>query len=488
MVILPHDFVVETAEETTPSPEGGDEPSEYTPSPPKGFTISAQPENQDATLILQAGYPPVDGSDNLLDKSLPFKEGLTSYTITVTPEDKESPSKTYHIKVIKVPNLSLSTFQVKRGSDFVRDLALHDTQPVPVSYKGSLEIVAKAFDTKATVSQSPESIPTLSDDPKISTDVTVTVSRNDLDGLPDEYKKKNYNLKLSYTPVELTQLADGGYVNFIQGDDPDSFYEVHTFTESGTLSFINAPTQSIIAGYLIVAGGGGSGGSRSGDFYDYGGGGGAGGLLYKAAETLQLQGGSVAVTVGKGGDGGAVARPGTNGGTSSIGDITVLGGGGGGGGGETGTTANATGKDGGSGGGAAAIGAGNGDIGKASANNGDVLGNNGGKSSGISGGGGGGATGAGGDATDNGTNNNITPGVGGTGWMPSGNTEWIAQVTGSTTEFSRGGTGGVYKGADGVPGANYGDGGSARSSRSASGTDGHSGIVIIRFPHSAPKN
>jgi hypothetical protein len=469
-VIVPHDY----------NPQEGDE----------GFVISAQAENQNANLTLQQGYPAGEG-DNLFESEEPLtlEEGLNEYTITVIPEDEGSPSKTYHVKVIKLPDLSLSTFQIKNNSDFLRDLPLLDTQPVFVSHNENLQIVATSA-AGATVSISPASIPTLSEDTSASTDVTVTVSKT-LTGVPEEYRLKRYVLKLYYTATALTPLAAGGYVSFITDDTSGSFYEVHTFTASGTLSFTDTSKSSITADYLIVAGGGGSGGNRI-NYDDLGGGGGAGGLLYKDAASLSLPGGSVTVTVGTGGAGGAPVGAssntegrGTNGGTSSIGAaILVLGGGGGGGGMDSG--AGADGADGGSGGGSGAKGAdASGAAGKASADNGEVLGNDGGTAGPGSGGGGGGAKGPGGDAAVKAKGTNA-PGAGGKGWQPADEgAAWITQITGATI-FSSGGTGGAYNGSDGNEAANYGDGGSGHKTKNVAGRKGHDGIVVIRFPHSAP--
>jgi hypothetical protein len=73
-------------------------------------------------------------------------------------------------------------------------------------------------------------------------------------------------------------------------------------------------------------------------------------------------------------------------------------------------------------------------------------------------------------------------GAGGSGWKPSeNNAAWITEVT-DTEEFSHGGRGGSSTLLEGAgDGANYGDGGSSVDSN-ANGYNGHSGIVIIRFP------
>jgi hypothetical protein len=272
-----------------------------------------------------------------------------------------------------------------------------------------------------------------------------------------------------------TPMAEGGDISFITVDEDT--YEVHVFSTVGSYSLSfgeSVPEESITADVLVVGGGGGSGGNGTGD---RSGGGGAGGLLYQTGQNLTLDSGSVTVTVGAGGDGGAARTQGANGGLSSIGGITVPGGGGGGGGVGSGVQENGAGKDGGSGGGGGALsGSYSGSPGTAAES--PVLGNNGGNAGPDSGGGGGGATDVGGNVIEN------CAGTGGAGWKPSVNeAAWIELVTG-TEEFSHGGRGGSNKGEpEGQPGANYGDGGSGSNGNSAAGTAGHSGIVVIRFPY-----
>jgi hypothetical protein len=270
-------------------------------------------------------------------------------------------------------------------------------------------------------------------------------------------------------------MAEGGDISFITVDEDT--YEVHVFSTVGphTLSF-EEPVQegSITADVLVVGGGGGSGGNSGAD---KGGGGGAGGLLYQTGQNLTLTDGSVTVTVGDGGAGGAKKERGADGGLSSIGEITVPGGGGGGRGySDAASDSDANGGNGGSGGGGGALN--NSNSGTAGTAVGDsVLGNNGGRAGGNSGGGGGGATGTGGNVTAD------YAGTGGAGWKPSDNeAEWIELVT-DTEEFSHGGRGGSNKGEPEGPSVNYGDGGSGSNGNTAGGKAGHSGIVVIRFLH-----
>jgi hypothetical protein len=317
MVILPHDFDAEVGEaaEGMLLADGGDT-GEETTSP--GFYIYAQAENQYATLELHAGNPG-DG-DNLLGNDLlsGIEEGLNPYTITVTPQDETSPSKSYFIKVIKLPNLSLSAFKIKKSTNFERDLALVDTQSVFVSYREDLEIVATPADEKATVSKSPSSVSKLSESASVSTDVTVTVSKT-LDGVPAEYKTKSYALKLYYTNTDLTPLATGGYISFVPA--PSGFYEMHRFLYNGGeaefLEFTGGTLSTDLKAWVLVVAGGGGGGAGN---YPAAGGG-AGGLVQHQNYTLAS--GSYSVTVGAGGAGGvdlgnSQYSQGSNGGDSEV--------------------------------------------------------------------------------------------------------------------------------------------------------------------------
>jgi hypothetical protein len=195
-------------------------------------------------------------------------------------------------------------------------------------------------------------------------------------------------------------------------------------------------------------------------------------LLYQTGQTLPLSGGTVQITIGTGGTGGAKAAQGENGGVSAIGNIEVPGGGGGGGATYP-ITAIINGKSGGSGGGA---GAGDnpvsGTVGQ-SVKSGEIQGHNGGSASDL-GGGGGGAASEGKDGSDS------AGGAGGDPWVATTAAPWIVEVTGAH-EFSRGGTGGFPLAADDRDGVNYGDGGSAGNNSHKAGGNGRDGIVVIRF-------
>jgi hypothetical protein len=478
------------------SPDFSKDKYDYTIEVPFGsteFIVSAQAENPYLEPILQ---PEGGWGDNLLDLDLmavgnggPLSEGLSRYTISVSSGDK-SASATYNISVIRLSDLSLKGFKVrKEDADFERDLAPSDTQNVYIPYVDGVTVVAEANDDSALVTIDPVTIPGLAANKPVT--VTVTVSKT-FSGVEASLTSKVYILNLYYGEGMATlALAEGGYVSFIPGETKSFYYEVHTFMDAGTysLSFVDTSTLSVNADYLIVAGGGGAGGDRSSNTkLDFAGGGGAGGLLYHAGYDITLSGGSVSVVVGDGGDGGAVQRQGANGVASWIGlsesDRLLVPGGGGGGG----STQNMNGLSGGSGGGGgggsnrAYGGGGNGPALTADLSAIDITGvlgysgGSGGNSGGTdAGGGGGGATQAGKSA------NNATPGSGGAGWSPasSGETSWIYDVT-NVKEFSRGGNGGEPN-TSRKEGENFGDGGSAGNNIQQAGARGHSGIVIVRF-------
>jgi hypothetical protein len=271
-------------------------------------------------------------------------------------------------------------------------------------------------------------------------------------------------------------VATGGTLSYLPvEDDPSMVWEIHTFTQSGALSF--ATDAPVPADYLIVAGGGGSGGDHnSSTNQDFAGGGGAGGLRYMTGATLTPQGGILQISVGAGGAGAqSLQTQGADGGMSAIGAVEAPGGGGGGG-----AYANLNGRAGGSGGGG---GAGNGNSrgggGGRSSSDPDIKGNGGGSGSTIDGGGGGGGVGSGGGA---GSNQN--GGAGGAPWIAAdNNASWLSDRAGTgSTEFSRGGNGGGTGAPQGGrAGVNYGDGGSAGNNRQQPGAAGHSGVVVIRF-------
>jgi hypothetical protein len=495
----------------------------YTVTLPYGteqFSISAQGENPYIKPVLtKTDYEGVlpDG-DSLFDVNLIFtppeeeeiaggladapgyciSEGANYYVITVTSQNGEE--KGYTIKVILLPDLSLSSLRVSKGEEFDIELAPLDNQTVYVHAKDGVTVSAVAKDGASVTEGENQSISGITAGQ--STPVTVTVSKavNGVTPAP----QKVYKLDLHYG---VKPIAEGGLLSFIPIEgDSDSYYEVHKFTsntEGGgnhSLSFYDTTMTFITADILVVGGGGGAGADWKVYDADFPGGGGAGGLLYETGYTLTLQGGSVPVVVGAGGVGGQIgsdssnnlgAKAGDNGGDSWIGadnnnKLTAPGGGGGGAAGLDGTPPALSGKDGGSGGGGGSGQKSNrGHAGSSTIVDSGIFGNAGGTGSnggaGDSGGGGGGAGSAGGNGVVDGT-----PGAGGAGWTPGDNdAQWIYAVT-EVDEFSHGGDGGGRidnSNVQGTDGVNFGDGGSGGNNNKPYGANGHSGIVIIRFLH-----
>ncbi|MEK9567209.1 MAG: autotransporter-associated beta strand repeat-containing protein, partial [Flavobacteriaceae bacterium] len=229
--------------------------------------------------------------------------------------------------------------------------------------------------------------------------------------------------------------------------------------------------NSLSSTKLLVVGGGGGGG------FDGAGGGGAGGLIYNASYSLSND--SYSITVGAGGSRStSVGGQASNGGNSTFGDQTAIGGGGGG-------SKQAHGRSGGSGGGyghnRSSPSPGSGTSGQ---------GNRGGSSgyNGYGGSGGGGAGGAGsGPSGRNG-------GAGGAGlkYDISGSDNWYAAGGGGGTWSGSGGAGG--SGIGGAGGSNSGQrnggngtahtgsgGGANGWAGGSSAGNGGSGVVIINY-------
>jgi hypothetical protein len=276
-------------------------------------------------------------------------------------------------------------------------------------------------------------------------------------------------LLLTLAPTAFAVLATGGNATNNFG-----YYRIHTFTNSGTASnFVVIDGGNIEV--LVVAGGGGGGG-------DGGGGGGAGGLIYLAATSMVP--GEIAVKVGAGGRGGAVgasvvAASGTN---SEFGPLIAIGGGGG-------ASRETNGISGGSGGGGGASASLVRSGGLATA---PGQGYNGGTVSALSSpypaAGGGGAGGAGSNAVSgisgNGGVGLYFPQFADYGGSPAG---WFAGGGGGSKynaggAYGTGGTGGGGAGgASGTAGKANTGGGGGGSCQSYAGTNGGSGIVIVRY-------
>ena len=276
------------------------------------------------------------------------------------------------------------------------------------------------------------------------------------------------------TPV-VAPKADGGNVI-----GTDGTYWYHAFLSNGTFT----PQVGLTADVLVIAGGGGSGSSRAA-------GGGAGGLFYSASNSL-ASGTSYTCTVGAGGAGGAsgTGNRGTNGVNSTFGALTAAVGGGGGAG---------AGQDALNGGGS-----GGGSIDSTAATGTAGQGNNGGTGSNfLAGAGGGGAGVVGGNATSD-----TSPGAGGNGslaYSSWGLATGTGQNVSGTVYYAGGGAGGKNSsggtavaggfggggahttGADstgtpGTPNTGGGAGAGSNSTIGVAGSQGGSGIIIIRYP------
>ncbi len=272
----------------------------------------------------------------------------------------------------------------------------------------------------------------------------------------------NANAEATATPASAGFAATGGTITTSGGNT------IHTFTSSGNF-VVTSGSGSVDA--LIIAGGGGGGG------VNYGGGGGAGGMQEVTGISVDSGTGTYAVVVGAGGTANAFPVDSTNGGNSSFGGTTSVGGGA--------SITTGGGADGGSGGG------------KWRASGGEHTGagtsgqgHDGGASPGTNAGSGGGGAGtAGGNATGGG----VVGGVGGDGSSSS--------YSGSAVTYAGGGGGGGSNdggaagsgggGTGGFPGtvatagtANTGGGGGGGGNVADTnkGANGGSGIVIIRYP------
>jgi len=287
-------------------------------------------------------------------------------------------------------------------------------------------------------------------------------------------------------------------------------FRIHTFTSSGTFCIASAPTPANNnVSYMVVAGGGGGGSAPSSNV---GAAAGAGGFRegetpaapYTGSPLKNCAGLPVSVqaypiTVGAGGAGNAASSPwvGANGADSTFSSITSAGGGGGGSGASPGspTAAGSDGGSGGGGGGGSPVSSNPGGSGNTPPTN-PPQGQDGGggrpgpgPSHDQASGGGGGAGGAGANSPDG--------SVGG-----AGGAHVNSSITGSDTEYAGGAGGTGYPTTRGTPGgggaglsqqfnpaaantnatANTGGGGGGAFGPSAGpGSNGGSGIVVIRY-------
>lgn len=270
--------------------------------------------------------------------------------------------------------------------------------------------------------------------------------------------------------------------------DGNTTYKVHVFNSSGSF-VVTSGKQSVE--YLVIGGGGGAG--------NYGGGGGAGGYRssvfgelsggnVSAESTLALATGTYSVSIGAGGAGGtSVSVRGYNGGTTSFGPLSALGGGGGGS--NDNTSSYTPGVSGGSGGGGcgqniATTSGGSGTTGQGFAGGAIISTESSGGAS--AGGGGAGAVGV----SVSGSGRSAGEGNGGAG-LPSaitGSTVYRggggAGCDGNTNVYCFGGIGGGGDNLENIGAASYGvaNTGGGGGGNNSTGASGGSGIVIIRYP------
>jgi len=327
--------------------------------------------------------------------------------------------------------------------------------------------------------------------------LNVSVSATDPDGTSIVYSSSNL-------PAWVTLNTSTGALTGTSPDvasDTTYSFDVSASdgvnTSSRAFNVIVNAIVSFSADFLVLAGGGGSGWRT--DLTYYVGGGGGGGLRSSVSPTggggsaessfTFNTGTTYTVTVGGAGAKASVAdAAGTSGENSSISGtgittVTSIGGGRGGRSSNANSPATAQGGDGGSGGGAGGEGGNSAGTGTANQgyNGGSTQQSGGG---GWAGAGGGGAGGVGGSTTASGT------GKGGNGGAAVSNS-----ITGSAVYYAGGGRGGQgYYGSSTAAGdnptgytnaANYGMGGAASIGTSPDGSNGGSGVVIIRSTRQA---
>ena len=252
-------------------------------------------------------------------------------------------------------------------------------------------------------------------------------------------------------------------------------YRTHTYTAIGTTSFTPAVSGTV---EVLVVAGGGAGGNN------HGGGGGAGGLVYKTNYPV-ISGRSYPVTVGAGGvAAGTGVDNNTNGGNSGFGTIIAVGGGAGGNRNDSANTSpGQSGGSGGGGGGSQATFPNNWSSGAGTFGQGN-SGGIGRADSPIGGGGGGaGAPGrapvAGGGQGGAGLRYSIS---GTPTYYAGGGSGSTGGVPGLAGGLGGGGTAGTTVGTSGTAGtANTGGGGGGGGAGNTVGSNGGSGIVIVRY-------
>jgi hypothetical protein len=264
-------------------------------------------------------------------------------------------------------------------------------------------------------------------------------------------------MMVAFAPRAQAQVqASGGNVTNNYWENGTNFI-AQVFTNSGTLT-VNGSGGNVE--YLLVAGGGGGGGAWQG------GGGGAGGFL---TGPTNLTAGAYTVTVGTNGIGGYSTANTLNGGDSSLtnSSLAIVAYGGGAGGGE-----GYAGKSGGSGGGGA-----NGQSAGGGSNGPPIQGYSGGSAAYQSGSGGGGAAGLGTNAPSNSVGGGGGPGRSST--MRNGVA--VTYATGGYGSNGRTAASGPHR----DPNTGHGGYGGGGASPTASGNNGGSGIVIVRYDSGA---
>jgi hypothetical protein len=290
------------------------------------------------------------------------------------------------------------------------------------------------------------------------------------------------NRRLTPSGTDVEYLNSGG--GYLQSFDGDGFTAQAGASGAANVNQLNIeyiymawkanPTHGgVSAGkmaYLVVAGGG-SGGWNSATWDGAGGGGGVitsygtqSGGDSPVQPSLTLASGTYTITIGAGGfsNSGAVSVNGNNSTITGNASITCVGGGGGG---DVTTSPLGTGRDGGSGGGGSNY-------------SGNALGGSGEPSQGYQGGQGSSSNGGGGGGAGK---PGLSDGTGGDGIYCS--------ISGTATYYAGGaagfnGTGTAGQGGGGTPasapgGVNTGGGGAG--TRSATSSDGGSGIIILRL-------
>jgi hypothetical protein len=414
------------------------------------FVIDARAQDPNADVRITAPF----GGDDLFGKRIPFIEGETVYTITVTSTVKEA--KDYTLTVNYEPDLSLGAITLGTqdgiGAGWKRLLTAAELaagSPIPVLWQTVLiNAQPNAQDAVLSITKTSKDARTFESSggsarfdfgtSSAPAAFAITVSKK----VGSKTYTKTYSLNIT-----RDCRADGGDVTIIK--QGGMYYETHTFTASGAaagtskLAF-RTGESALLGRVLVVAGGGGGGSRNSVGEPDEGGGGGGGGVGYSAAFALS---GTAHIMVGAGGSVGQIGND------STFGNITVRGGGYGGAG--YSAIGGTKGGEGGSGGG------GGGDSGS--------------------------KHGAGGAAIKHeavyGFDFYGSPGeLGSTGEAggSGGSAKFTSDISGTSTEYGKGGV--PKSGKDAAP--HLGNGGDG--SNGSKGGKGGSGIVIVRFPARAP--